>query len=68
MIDVMKKNQNKDKVKSLYLEIGDLYYNHGAMFRALESYRGSWMYSVSSDDLITIGIKIGLTSIFTKDF
>jgi len=38
------------------------------MFRALEAYRGCRMYSGASEDLITIGIKIGLCSIYTKDF
>lgn len=67
-IDASKKAQNKEKVRQIFLELGDYFFKQGGMFRALEQYRGCRMYSTSNEDLITIGIKIGLCSIYTKDF
>ena len=40
----------------------------GAMYRALEAYRNSSCYSSTNEDVITIGIKIGVSSIYAKDF
>ena len=38
------------------------------MFKAMETYRLSLCYSTSSEDVITIGIKIGTSAIYVKDF
>jgi len=38
------------------------------MFKALEAYRNASCYSSTNEDVITIGISIGVCSIFSKEY
>lgn len=68
VIDGYKKAQMKEKIWLAYLEIADFYFSNGVMYRAMEAYWNSSCYSGKNEDVITIGIKIGVSSIYAKDF
>lgn len=58
----------KEKIRLAYLEIGDFYFQSGIMYRAMEAYWNSSCYSGKNEDVITIGIKIGVSAIYAKDY
>ena len=67
-IEKLKKKQDKEGIRVKYLEMGEAYFKFGYMTKAMETYRMSSCYSTTSNDVIQIGIKIGISSLYGKDF
>lgn len=67
-IEKAKKSQNKDLVKHEYFNLGELYYSNGQMGKAAEAYRISYCFSINTEDLVKISIKLGTVSIYNQNY
>lgn len=67
-IEKAKKSQKKDIVRIEYFNLGELYYQNGQMVKAAEAYRISYCFSVNTEDLVKVSIKLGTVSIYNQNF
>lgn len=67
-IEKAKKSQKKDIVRIEYFNLGELYYSNGNMIKAAEAYRISYCFSVNTDDLVNVSIKLGTVSIYNQSY
>jgi hypothetical protein len=67
-IEKAKKSQKKDIVRIEYFNLGELYYENGQMQKAAEAYRISYCFSVNTEDLVKVSIKLGTVSIYNQNY
>lgn len=67
-IEKAKKEQKRDIVRIEYFNLGELYYSNGNMMKAAESYRISYCFSVNTNDLVKVSIKLGTVSIYNQNY
>lgn len=67
-IEKAKKSQKKDIVRIEYFNLGELYYENGQMQKAAEAYRISYWFSVNTEDLVKVSIKLGTVSIYNQNY
>jgi hypothetical protein len=67
-IEKAKKSQKKDIVRIEYFNLGELYFENGQMQKAAEAYRISYCFSVNTEDLIKVSIKLGTVSIYNQNY
>jgi hypothetical protein len=67
-IEKAKKSQKKDIVRIEYFNLAELYYSNGQMGKAAEAYRISYCFSVNTDDLVKVSIKLGTVSIYNQNY
>lgn len=67
-IEKAKKSQIKDIVRIEYFNLGELYCENGQMQKAAEAYRISYCFSVNTEDLVKVSIKLGTVSIYNQNY
>lgn len=67
-IEKAKKSQKKDIVRVEYYNLGEIYFENGAMIKAAEAYRISYCFSVNPADLIKVSIKLGIVSLYNQNY
>ena len=67
-IEKAKKAQKKDIVRVEYFNLGELYFSNGQMNKAAEAYRISYCFSISTEDIVKVSIKLGTVSIYNQNY
>lgn len=67
-IEKAKKSQKKEIVRIEYYNLGELYFSNGQMSKAAEAYRISYCFSISTEDIVKVSIKLGTVSIYNQNF